>query len=93
MISIAVTQQHIDEACDSSTHDRREGNPISRATCEFYGVKVGEFSTNISIGSIKHEKSGRIATLPEEALVKLRKWDLSREMEPFSFTMEMNLEE
>ena len=88
MIEVNVTQEHIDDARDSSIPDRSTRNPVARATCEALSVEVGQFSTNVSIGSIKHE-SGKITTLPDEALEKLRSWYQGTEIKPFSFTVDL----
>ena len=88
MATVTVTQQHIDDARHSTNPTDRSSNPIARATCEALGEEMGQYITNISVGSIQHV-SGKIATLPDKALEKLRSWYQHTEMEPFIFTMDL----
>lgn len=88
VIEVNVTQEHIDIARQSLDPTGSIHNLVARAICEALGEPVGQVSTKASIGSITH-KSGKVVTLPDEALKKLRRWLRFREIETFSFTVDL----
>lgn len=85
MLTVKVTQEHILGA--KGVMNPRSGgfNPVAKAVCAALGVTEGR--VRVELGEIEHIGVQSVA-LPDDVAERLRRWDETLEMDPFSFTIE-----
>ena len=88
MLHVNVTQENIDIARESLSPAGSTHNPVSLAICDTLGEPAGRVHTWYQLGKIDHI-GVKETTFPATVLTILGIWNRDREMEPFSFTVDL----